>query len=147
MTSFAVPAGRIVVSGFSQGGAMSLVTGLQSDRALAGVLSMSGWIPGSDHFQLSGQWRGSGALSDLLFVRVLAQPAQLGAAVHHPLLHLEEHRRRLPAAHAPPARVAPALTVEPASGRAPSATLDAPGTDPRDVPTAHPVGRAPWAGR
>jgi lysophospholipase I len=38
-----VDAGRIVVGGFSQGGAMSLLTGLTSERKLGGVVSLSGW--------------------------------------------------------------------------------------------------------
>ena len=37
-----IPADRIVVSGFSQGGAMSLIFGLQHTVPLAGVVSMSG---------------------------------------------------------------------------------------------------------
>jgi len=35
--------GRIVVGGFSQGAAMSILTGLTSERKLAGVVSLSGW--------------------------------------------------------------------------------------------------------
>ena len=40
-----VPANRIVLGGFSQGGAMSLLTGLTSERKLAGVVCLSGWVP------------------------------------------------------------------------------------------------------
>lgn len=36
---------RIVLGGFSQGGAMSLFTGLTGERKLAGVVSLSGWLP------------------------------------------------------------------------------------------------------
>jgi lysophospholipase-1 len=36
--------GRIVVGGFSQGGAMSILAGLTSERKLAGVVSLSGWV-------------------------------------------------------------------------------------------------------
>ena len=39
-----IPANRIVVGGFSQGGAMSLVTGLTSTHKLAGLAVMSGWF-------------------------------------------------------------------------------------------------------
>ncbi|TDL29642.1 Phospholipase/carboxylesterase [Rickenella mellea] len=40
-----MPASRIVLGGFSQGAAMSLLTGLTSERKLAGVVSLSGWLP------------------------------------------------------------------------------------------------------
>ncbi|KAM6491346.1 lysophospholipase I [Amanita muscaria] len=36
---------RIVIGGFSQGGALSLLTGLTSGRKLAGVVVLSGWLP------------------------------------------------------------------------------------------------------
>jgi predicted esterase len=36
---------RIVLGGFSQGGAMSLLTALTLDFKLAGVVCMSGWLP------------------------------------------------------------------------------------------------------
>ena len=36
--------GRIVVGGFSQGAAMSLLCGLTSERKLGGVVSLSGWL-------------------------------------------------------------------------------------------------------
>lgn len=36
---------RIVLGGFSQGGAMSLLTGLTGERKLAGVAVLSGWLP------------------------------------------------------------------------------------------------------
>ena|SRR5579863_9015625 len=39
-----IEAGRIVVGGFSQGAAMSILTGLTSERKLAGVVSLSGWV-------------------------------------------------------------------------------------------------------
>ena len=41
-----IPADRIIIGGFSQGGAMSLLTGLSvSERKLAGVVCLSGWLP------------------------------------------------------------------------------------------------------
>ncbi|KAJ0399392.1 hypothetical protein P43SY_008150 [Pythium insidiosum] len=40
-----IPHSRIVLGGFSQGGAMSLFTGFQMKVALAGVLCLSGYIP------------------------------------------------------------------------------------------------------
>lgn len=36
---------RVVVGGFSQGAAMSLLHGFTSERKLAGVVSLSGWLP------------------------------------------------------------------------------------------------------
>ncbi|KAJ1756083.1 hypothetical protein LPJ77_002708 [Coemansia sp. RSA 2523] len=40
-----VPANRIVLGGFSQGGAMTLFTGLQSELQLAGLAVLSGYLP------------------------------------------------------------------------------------------------------
>jgi lysophospholipase I len=36
--------GRIVIGGFSQGGAISVLTGLTNDYKLAGVACLSGWV-------------------------------------------------------------------------------------------------------
>ena len=36
---------RIILGGFSQGGAMSLLTGLTSERKLAGIAALSAWLP------------------------------------------------------------------------------------------------------
>jgi phospholipase/carboxylesterase len=43
-----VPAGRIVLAGFSQGGAMALHTGLRHRERLAGVLALSCFLPLAD---------------------------------------------------------------------------------------------------
>lgn len=40
-----VPADRIVLGGFSQGGAMSLFAGLTTPRKLAGIVGMSSYLP------------------------------------------------------------------------------------------------------
>ena len=40
-----MPAGRIVLMGFSQGCAMSLMAGLRQPRALAGIVALSGYLP------------------------------------------------------------------------------------------------------
>jgi len=40
-----VPTNRIVLGGFSQGGALSLLTSLTSERKLAGIVVLSGWLP------------------------------------------------------------------------------------------------------
>lgn len=36
---------RLLIGGFSQGGVMSLLTGFTTDRKLAGVISVAGWLP------------------------------------------------------------------------------------------------------
>lgn len=40
-----IPAGRIVVAGFSQGCAMALMTGLRHGETLAGIAGLSGYLP------------------------------------------------------------------------------------------------------
>lgn len=40
-----IPANRIVLAGFSQGGAMALHTGLRHTEKLAGILALSTWLP------------------------------------------------------------------------------------------------------
>jgi phospholipase/carboxylesterase len=40
-----MPASRIVLAGFSQGGAMALYTGLRQQTALAGILALSCYLP------------------------------------------------------------------------------------------------------
>lgn len=40
-----IPARRIVLAGFSQGGAMALFTGLRRGRRLAGIAALSCWLP------------------------------------------------------------------------------------------------------
>lgn len=39
-----IPAERILLGGFSQGAAMSILTGLTNERRLAGVVALSGWL-------------------------------------------------------------------------------------------------------
>ncbi|KAJ2833611.1 hypothetical protein GGI24_000778 [Coemansia furcata] len=43
-----IPAGRIVLGGFSQGGAMTLFAGLQSKYCLGGLTVLSGYLPVRD---------------------------------------------------------------------------------------------------
>jgi len=40
-----IPAGRIVLAGFSQGCAMALLTGLRQPQRLAGIVGLSGYLP------------------------------------------------------------------------------------------------------
>ena len=49
-----IPADRIVLGGFSQGAAMSLLTGLTTERKLGGVVVLSGWLPLKDKFKSVG---------------------------------------------------------------------------------------------
>ena len=44
----AIPAPRIVIAGFSQGGAMALFTALRWPESLAGVVALSCWLPLAD---------------------------------------------------------------------------------------------------
>ena len=46
-----IPADRIIIGGFSQGGVMSLLTGLTSERKLGGVIVMSSWLPLKSKFK------------------------------------------------------------------------------------------------
>jgi lysophospholipase-2 len=46
-----LPYSRMVLAGFSQGGALSLFTGLQLEEALAGVVVMSGYLPARSQFK------------------------------------------------------------------------------------------------
>ena len=50
-----IPPSRIVVGGFSQGGAMSLFAGLQYPQTLAGVLVMSGYLAKEEAFQVTSE--------------------------------------------------------------------------------------------
>ncbi|QSX28672.1 alpha/beta hydrolase [Shewanella cyperi] len=43
-----IPAGRIVLAGFSQGGVMSLFTGLRFPERLAGIMALSCYLPQGD---------------------------------------------------------------------------------------------------
>jgi predicted esterase len=45
-----IPAERIVLGGFSQGAAMSLITGLTSKVKLAGILGLSSYLPLDNKF-------------------------------------------------------------------------------------------------
>lgn len=45
LSSTDIDASRIILGGFSQGGAMSLLTGLTNERKLGGIAVLSGWLP------------------------------------------------------------------------------------------------------
>eukprot|EP00051_Salpingoeca_urceolata_P009805 m.119153 g.119153 ORF g.119153 m.119153 type:complete len:279 (-) comp16454_c0_seq2:252-1088(-) len=52
--SAGIPYDRIVVGGFSQGGATALFSGLTFDKPLGGVLALSSWVPIRDQFAEMG---------------------------------------------------------------------------------------------
>jgi len=47
-----IPSNRIVLAGFSQGGAMSLYTGLRYPTPLGGIIALSSYLPLARHFAL-----------------------------------------------------------------------------------------------
>ncbi|MFK3616215.1 alpha/beta hydrolase [Coxiella burnetii] len=44
-----IPSDRIILAGFSQGGAMSLYTGLRYSKPLAGIIALSTYLPLANH--------------------------------------------------------------------------------------------------
>lgn len=65
-----LPYSRMVLAGFSQGGALSLFTGLQLEQSLAGVVVLSGYLPAAAQFkptQLSTPvWHGHGTMDPMV---------------------------------------------------------------------------------
>lgn len=45
LISSGIPSERIVLAGFSQGGAVALTSGLRSSRRIAGIVALSTWLP------------------------------------------------------------------------------------------------------
>jgi lysophospholipase-2 len=45
-----IPANRIVIGGFSQGGALALLSGLTYSKPIGGILAFSCWIPMYEQF-------------------------------------------------------------------------------------------------
>ncbi|TPX54276.1 hypothetical protein SeMB42_g00347 [Synchytrium endobioticum] len=50
-----IPAHRIVLGGFSQGSAMSLLHAVTTDQKLAGFIALSGWLPQATALQSSSE--------------------------------------------------------------------------------------------
>ena len=48
-----LPYSRMVLAGFSQGGALSLFTGMQLSQKLAGILMLSGYVPAASKFNIT----------------------------------------------------------------------------------------------
>jgi len=59
-----IPYSRMALAGFSQGGALSLYSGLQmpQEQKLAGILVMSGYLAGARHFKLTPGLEGTPVL-------------------------------------------------------------------------------------
>ena len=49
--------GRIVIGGFSQGAATSILTGLTNERKLAGIVALSGWVVLRNKFKAVSELR------------------------------------------------------------------------------------------
>jgi phospholipase/carboxylesterase len=47
-----VPTARVVLAGFSQGGAVALFTGLQHPDKLAGIMALSTWLPAEEGLEI-----------------------------------------------------------------------------------------------
>ena len=78
-----VPSERIMIGGFSQGGALSLYTAMNSKHRLGGVVALSCWLP--LHKQMGQAMQTN---KDIPFLQVL----------HHDLLH-DQHVLLIPQAH------------------------------------------------
>ncbi|XP_045638651.1 acyl-protein thioesterase 2 isoform X1 [Ursus americanus] len=66
-----IPANRIVLGGFSQGGALSLYTALTCPHPLAGIVALSCWLPLHRAFPqvLSGPQAANGSAKDLAILQ------------------------------------------------------------------------------
>lgn len=85
LSSEGLPYSRMMLAGFSQGGALSLYTGLQLPEALAGILVFSGYLPKAAAVQVAQPsvpvWHGHG-LQDFVVAYSMAEKS------HHKLLEL-----------------------------------------------------------
>lgn len=65
-----LPYSRMLLAGFSQGGALSLFTGLQLDQTLAGIVVLSGYLPAAGKFNLKQSkvpiWHGHGTMDPMV---------------------------------------------------------------------------------
>jgi phospholipase/carboxylesterase len=88
-----VPAHRIVLAGFSQGGALALYTGLGSGLPLAGIMALSTYVPMAGSF---GEWvhtatrdkpvfQGHGTFDPLISIRRAEQTRDLLIEAGYPV--------------------------------------------------------------
>jgi phospholipase/carboxylesterase len=97
-----IPTSRIVLAGFSQGGAMALQTGLRHPKKLAGVLVLSGYLPllptiereRNSANSLTAIFQGHGTLDPVVPMSLAAASraklTQLGYAIEwhdYPMMH------------------------------------------------------------
>ncbi|KAL3908062.1 MAG: hypothetical protein SGARI_003239, partial [Bacillariaceae sp.] len=65
-----LPYSRMVLAGFSQGGALSIFTGLQMEEQLAGIIVWSGYLPAASKLKVSHPktkiWHGHGTQDPLV---------------------------------------------------------------------------------
>jgi len=69
-SSTGLPYSRMVLAGFSQGGALSLFTGLQLDHPIAGIVVLSGYLPAAKQFRPKQFkvpiWHGHGSMDPMV---------------------------------------------------------------------------------
>ncbi len=84
---------RMLLAGFSQGGALSLFTGLQMDDPLAGILVLSGYLPAASKLRMKQPntpiWHGHGTQDPLvqyaMAAKTKAKLAELGLKADYTL--------------------------------------------------------------
>jgi phospholipase/carboxylesterase len=76
-----VPAGRLVLAGFSQGGAMALQTGLRHPERLAGIMALSCFLPLADKLAAEASPANR------------AVPVLMAHGTHDPLIPMERARQ------------------------------------------------------
>jgi lysophospholipase-2 len=88
-----LPYSRMVLAGFSQGGALSIFTGLQMEEQLAGIVVWSGYLPAASKLQVKQPktriWHGHGT-QDPLVQYAMAEKSKytlMEAGVEHYDLH------------------------------------------------------------
>lgn len=94
-----LPYSRMVLAGFSQGGALSLYTGMQLPQPLAAVVVMSGYLPHASGFKVTQPstpvWHGHGTqdpvvnfeLAEKSRTMVMAKGAEAYAIKKYPIVH------------------------------------------------------------
>ncbi|MDV0436810.1 alpha/beta hydrolase [Xanthomonas sacchari] len=97
-----VPAERLLLAGFSQGGAITLAAGLRRERPLAGLIGLSTYLP---ELESVARWHAPAALRQPLFMAhgqgdpVIPQPYAERTAQTLQALGMPVQWRRYPMAH------------------------------------------------
>jgi predicted esterase len=75
-----LPYSRMMLAGFSQGGALSLFTGLQLDQPIAGIVVLSGYLPAAEKFRPTQfkvpVWHGHGTMDPLVHLPMAEKTKQ-----------------------------------------------------------------------